>query len=323
MIPIILSAGHGAGDPGAVFKKYKEADQTAFLVKQISKILKENNLKVETVPNNLGLQDTINWLNTHYPTLDSAWAIEIHRDSFLPAVSDADNRLGVYHYAQDIKSKAIGDTIQQSFIRNGGSKNSWNRPHNSRGFNLGFLQHTKCWTHLLELGFMQGRNDDEHLTWLAEVASQAIMEAYRSHFQVIELPVIDDFGPADIDWKAENDKKILQIEDLANKIENLKNENQKLADASKEKDKLINKIDDINEKILESKQNSSEKKFWQSKKFIVFALSVCSWLGSQILIHAYNLESLASEFNVIIGLAAVYLTGQSLIDFSDITKKND
>ncbi len=94
---IVLSAGHGDGDPGAVNGEFKEADEAIMMVDEIAKQLKKAAITVDVVPHKNGLKGAIKYVNDRYD-LGDAWAIEIHRDSAdgLP-VEQASLRCGVYY----------------------------------------------------------------------------------------------------------------------------------------------------------------------------------------------------------------------------------
>ena len=80
---IILCAGHGGGDPGAVNGSHHEANQAVLMTDFIAQLLREKGLDVVVVPHELGLQSGINWINARYPKFHDGWALEIHRDSFV------------------------------------------------------------------------------------------------------------------------------------------------------------------------------------------------------------------------------------------------
>lgn len=189
---IALSPGHGSVDPGAVNGKFHEAKQVRTITNKIADNLRAKGIEVDVMSDSLleglktgnaVLQKQINWVNNNYKTLNSAWAIQIHRDSASGLdFDDASTRWGVYFYKDSSKSKEIADFIRQIFFNEGKNKNSWARHHfvtqGTGQFGLGWLQKTIPVSHLFEMGFMQGDNSDEHLNRLAEVATKAIYEAF-------------------------------------------------------------------------------------------------------------------------------------------------
>jgi N-acetylmuramoyl-L-alanine amidase len=178
---VVLAAGHGANDPGAVNLPYNERDQVIFITDKVAAILRGKGIEVVIVPHALELGDSIRWINSKYD-FGEAWVIEIHRDSYNGLdPTDASTRLGVY-YGNSENSKAIGDFIQKIFKNKSGNSRAWSKSHTASGHRrLGWIADTKPVAHLFEMAFMQGRNDEEHLNWLANVAAAAIFEAFTGN----------------------------------------------------------------------------------------------------------------------------------------------
>jgi len=189
---IALSPGHGAVDPGAVNGVFHESKQTRYIVEKIANNLRTRNIEVDLLPDseltnsktgNNVLQKQIDWVNRNYKTLNSAWAIQIHRDSASGLTfDDASTRLGVYFYNNSPRSQEIGEFIKTIFINETQNNKSWARNHfvtqGTGQFGLGWLKKTIPVSHLFELAFMQGDNSDDHLNRLADIASKAIYEAF-------------------------------------------------------------------------------------------------------------------------------------------------
>ncbi|WP_414548845.1 N-acetylmuramoyl-L-alanine amidase family protein [Anabaena sp. CCY 0017] len=76
---IFLSAGHGAGDPGAVAGGTKEAAEMKLTCDAVEKELKSRGLKVSVVPE-LRVRPTIDWINRQAKRGDVA--LELHADAF-------------------------------------------------------------------------------------------------------------------------------------------------------------------------------------------------------------------------------------------------
>jgi N-acetyl-anhydromuramyl-L-alanine amidase AmpD/N-acetylmuramoyl-L-alanine amidase len=175
---IVLSAGHGDGDPGAVNGDFKEADEAIIMVDEIAKQLKKEGITVDVVPHENGLERAIKYVNARYDEGD-AWAIEIHRgsaDGLL--VEQASLRCVVYYYPSQ-GSTEIGIFIANALKRFGAHGTSWARPDTESRFKrLPWIQETKPVAHLLELGFMEGDNSKKHLLKLAKIAAQSLYEAF-------------------------------------------------------------------------------------------------------------------------------------------------
>ena len=175
---VVLSAGHGGGDPGTVIGDFKEADEAIIMVDEIAKQLKKKGITVDVVPHENGLKTAIQYVNARYDTGD-AWAIEIHRSSAdgLP-VKQGSLRCGVYYYPSQASTE-IGIFMANALKRFGADGTSWARPDTESGFTrLGWIRDTKPVAHLLELGCMEGDNSKKHLLKLAKIAVQSIYEAF-------------------------------------------------------------------------------------------------------------------------------------------------
>ena len=175
---VVLSAGHGAGDPGTVIGDFKEADQAIIMVDEVAKQLKKKGITVDLVPHENGLKTAIQYVNARYDTGD-AWAIEIHRSPAdgLP-VKQASLRCGVYYYPSQASTE-IGIFMANALKRFGADGTSWARPDTESGFTrLGWIRDTKPVAHLLELGCMEGDNSKRHLLKLAKIATQSLYEAF-------------------------------------------------------------------------------------------------------------------------------------------------
>lgn len=205
---IVLCAGHGGGDPGAVNGSMREADHNIYITDRIAKNLRDRGITVDVVPHNLGLADSIAWVNRQsYPAYsqsrnDNAWVIEIHRDANYPQLpqEQKDNQMGVYYFDEDRNgvegsgdgiSFEVGKALADKFIALGAYKGktpsnlfdfdgTWVKDHylNWAGFNLGWLENTRPLAHLIEHGYMSGNGSADHLNKLADWTSQAIFETF-------------------------------------------------------------------------------------------------------------------------------------------------
>ncbi len=174
---VILSAGHGGGDPGAVNGPHREADQAIMIVDWMADMLRRWQVPVHIVPHDLGLRDGIAWINARF-SYGTTWALEIHRDSAEGlTVDDASYRCGIYTGASE-SSRAVGAFMRSALIKHGAHSKSWCRPDTeSRHKRLAWIRQPKPLSHLLELGFMEGSNENGHLRRLAEIAAKSVAEA--------------------------------------------------------------------------------------------------------------------------------------------------
>jgi len=175
---VVLAAGHGGMDSGATNPPHEERKQTITIADQTAALLRGQGIEVEITPHDEDTDKSITWVNKNFGFGD-AWVLELHRDSAGGLdFDDASRRCGIY-YGTSESSKDIGNFVRRSFILNSAHPNSWARPDTASRFGrLGWIRQTRPVAHLLELGFMQGNNDDAHLSWLAKVAATVILEAF-------------------------------------------------------------------------------------------------------------------------------------------------
>lgn len=175
---IVLAGGHGAGDPGACNGPHKERDQAIYLVDTMAEDLRNRGVEVEIAPHEHDTHDSIPWVNSRF-SFGDAWVIEVHRDSASGLdPEDASCRCGVYSGPSE-SARAVGQFLRRAFVAKGAHANSWARPDtDSHHGRLGWIRQTRPAAHLLELGFMEGRNTDAHLDWLAHLGAAALYEAF-------------------------------------------------------------------------------------------------------------------------------------------------
>jgi N-acetylmuramoyl-L-alanine amidase len=177
---LILSAGHGGADPGACNDRQKERDQCILIVDAMAGILNEHScVDVMVTPHKLDTHEAIWWVNRYYPNFGTAWAVEVHRDSADTITEPAASlRCGVYHGA----SGGSGDVARGMLSvlkEHGAHGSSWAREHTESGHgSLMWITRCKPLSHLLELGFMEGANDEAHLRRLARMGAAALLWAF-------------------------------------------------------------------------------------------------------------------------------------------------
>ena len=178
---IVLAAGHGGGDSGATFGNFKERDQAIVIVDRMAALLTARGVSVVIAPHTHDTDVSIPWVNQRYP-FGSAWVIEVHRDSASGlGADDASRRCGVYTGTSS-RSIEVGAFVRLAMLRHGAHARTWNRLHTQSGHgSLGWIRQTIPAAHLLELGFMEGSNDDAHLTFLARTGAAALYEAFTGH----------------------------------------------------------------------------------------------------------------------------------------------
>lgn len=178
---LVLSAGHGDGDPGACHGPHREADQAVTIVKEMAILMRPllPNGALVTVPYDLGLKASVRWINERYSTKPGkkAWCIEIHRDS-ADTIKEpsASLRCGLYR-STTCDSVAVANAVCAEMVNRGADSSSWVRSHQDRG-SLHWIAAIRCMSHILELGFMEGSNDPAHLSRLARIGAAGILKAF-------------------------------------------------------------------------------------------------------------------------------------------------
>lgn len=175
---IILAAGHGGNDPGATHGIHKERDQTIRIVDWMAELLRDLGIEVEVAPHSHDTHESIHHVNERYRFGD-AWVVEVHRDSASGlSHDDASHRCGVY-YGTSAATKEIGNALRDAMQRHGANEKTWARPDTkSHHGSLGWIRQTHQIAHLLELGFMQGRNDEQHLMNLSKIGANSLFEVF-------------------------------------------------------------------------------------------------------------------------------------------------
>ena len=170
---IILSIGHGGGDPGAVSGAIVENTEARQICEILSRKLSSLGIEHILLPD-LNYVDTIKKVNEIYQPGD--WAIEIHKDSFPKYDPVAMNRrMGVYHHRSSIVGMKTAQTMVAAFVNNGANKTSWTRPDNfSNHGGLGWNTMTRALAHIIECGFVQGNNSPEEDYFYADSITKGI-----------------------------------------------------------------------------------------------------------------------------------------------------
>ncbi len=178
---LVLAAGHGGSDTGATFGSFKERDEAVTIVDKIAEHLRTRSVKVVVAPHADDTDVTIGWVNRKF-SFGEAWVLDVHRDSASGlSEDDASRRCGVYTGVSS-RSIEVGEFLRQAYLRHGANGKSWNRLHTGSRFGgLGWIRQTAPAAHLLELGFMEGKNDPAHLSFLARLAAASLYEAFTGH----------------------------------------------------------------------------------------------------------------------------------------------
>lgn len=149
---VIINAGHGNGDPGAVARGRSEAAEAIDITNRLYKLLKDDGrLQVVQVPNGLGFLDGIGWVNARYKKVDDAVAISIHKNSF------AGKAYGVELWAgETAESQRMAKKLYQFMPKTTGLVDRGVKNHKTRySAGLAWIRDVNTWSFLHECGFMQ------------------------------------------------------------------------------------------------------------------------------------------------------------------------
>lgn len=174
---VILAAGHGGGDNGAVGQGTTEANETVQITDRVAAILRNAGVDVVVVPHSLNLGPTIDWINARYKGLGDGLSIEIHKNSgggtgseaWAPSYPDATSRANAQKIA-DAMAAATGQ-------RNRGVKEA----QNNRWGRLGFTDDTNTYALLIEAGFIDvDPVDDNADAKYAQGIAQGVLNIFGS-----------------------------------------------------------------------------------------------------------------------------------------------
>jgi hypothetical protein len=154
---IILAAGHGGGDSGAVGQGTTEAAECIQIVNRAAdKLRADGRFDVVVVPHELNLIDEINWINTRYKNLEDGICIEVHKNATVNA-----HGIESWYYSGDAKSQAIAQDLLDGIMSVPGMPQSRGVKGDAtnRWGSLGWIRETNPWAILLEMGFVSDGGD--------------------------------------------------------------------------------------------------------------------------------------------------------------------
>lgn len=158
---IIISAAHGgiengSRDPGAVVDGVTEAQEMILLRDLIVQILRSRNYEALAVPDDLGFQQTLDWVNSRAAIGDIA--LEIHANAF----SDTTTRgIAVFYLANNEERKSQAELLLQTYIRRVPQMPSRGaKPDTQTGLgNLAFCRQVVIPSLLMEVGLLTNADD--------------------------------------------------------------------------------------------------------------------------------------------------------------------
>jgi hypothetical protein len=161
MARIIISAGHGGiengnRDPGAIVDGVTEAREMILLRDLIVQNLRSRSYEALAVPDDLSLQQTLDWVNSRASAGDVA--LEIHANAF----SDTTTRgVAVFYLANNNDRKAQAELLLQTYIRRAPQMPSRGaRPDTQTALgNLAFCRQVVIPSLLMEVGLLTNADD--------------------------------------------------------------------------------------------------------------------------------------------------------------------
>ena len=148
---VIIAAGHGGGDAGAVGQGTTEANETIDITNRVvQKLANDGQVSVVQVPNELGLMDTINWINARYKGLENGVSVEVHKNS--GGGSGSEVWTPSYPNTESIN---MCQTVTNAIAAATGNPNRGvKQAQNNRWGRLGFCDDTNTYAMLIEAGFI-------------------------------------------------------------------------------------------------------------------------------------------------------------------------
>jgi len=195
---IFLNAGHSLKDPGAVKGGIKESVINIQVRDYLVPLLKKYGFKVEIVPDELNLIQSVNWVNQRAKSLNNGLALSLH--------CNAGGGIGAecFYYAGSEESKKLAEKLLSGYCEELKMKNRGAKPDTATRFGrLGWIRDTKPWALLLEMGFIDNSNDLK------------ILQNYQRVAFAILKGVARIYG---IEIKEEKSFEKEQIEDLRNAV---------------------------------------------------------------------------------------------------------
>lgn len=174
---VILAAGHGGGDSGAVGQNTTEAHETVQITDRVAAALRDKGVEVHVVPHTLGLGATIDWINARFKGLEDGIALEIHKNSgggtgnevWTPSYPNATSKANA--------AKIVEAMTSSTGLRNRGVKEA----QNNRWGRLGFCDDTHPYALLVEAGFIDvDSNSDDADEKFAQGIAQGVLNVFGS-----------------------------------------------------------------------------------------------------------------------------------------------
>ena len=233
---VCLNAGHSFTDPGAVRGNLKENELNMDIVEKAANILRIHGVDTLTVPNDLSLVKTIQWINGRTNQIDIAVACHVNAGGGRGAEA--------WHYKNSAKSKELAQFLVDAVVAETGMKTRGVKDESTNRYGkLGFVHDTHPLAALIENGFI-GNEFDKKILSSAEGRMRIAKGVARGILSYFEL----DWKPDLLIKKMPQGK---QIEEQNKRIRGL----EKVASATEKahKKELANKDYECQQKIKKLK----------------------------------------------------------------------
>lgn len=200
---IIVCAGHGGGDNGAVGQGTTEANETVDIANRVVRMLRDTGaFEVQLVPHELNLHPSIQWVNARWRDINDGLAIEIHKNSgggtgsevWTPSYPDDEIR--------SVAGAIAGGLARATGLPNRGVKEA---QHNRWG-RLGWCDDTNTYACLIEAGFI---DRDPVGAAMNEKYARGIVDGIMNKFGVQPKPPAPVSRPVPDAYKMSEKKKVV------------------------------------------------------------------------------------------------------------------
>ena len=201
---VFLNAGHNIiTDPGVITEYGREIDFNITIRDIVISKLEEKGFKVEVVPDNLGLSDSIAWVNRRTNNINDGLALSLHCNCCGGSGAEA------YYYGHNAKSKALATKLLDGYRLETGLYKSNGGVRSDTVSNvgeLGWVRKTNIWAVLLEMLYMDNKDNVDfyknNKNKIADGIVRGICQIYGLPYN--KIIVVDD--------------KMAEIKKLAQKI---------------------------------------------------------------------------------------------------------
>ena len=193
---VCLSAGHGAGDPGAVYGGLQESVLTLTITHRAVEMVRKHGVDCLVVPDNLTLIETIQWINNRSGQI--SFAVDVHINSGGGKGVEGWNYAGGPNESDKLSQYLADACAAETGLPNRGIKDETLNRYRK----LGFIHDTVPTAALIECGFIDGDNaflkQDANLTKLARGVARGCL----SYLGIPWKPSVLAPAPVIVNWEA-------------------------------------------------------------------------------------------------------------------------